>query len=597
MRQTALRALKRMLGGQAVQQVLQQEALSVGALHMRSRNVADLAEGESEDTEDEQGNDQGQGAEPSSSSDETASVVSVDTDPGDGAGDKKKEGGNLSAKVPTGKRDYWTGRQQSPAQTQDRVQAFWDVVQKCLEELPGAMQVQDSAASAKKSRLAVAQQAAEEVGDCCRFIQERAEIVAALLREPLQVPLLNIATTALNRRKQLQLCLPLNLVFALHYTVAQISQAGRRSRLQGARVCLVTMGADAKEHSWLASNPAALLCQQCGLLVVASAGVVAAPPPFEPSQATGAASAAGAGGAATWLAPEAQAQAAASPAHKGLPLAPEEVVRHWHASKAKNTAYNLAVRCCGPLDDLEKRTAIIINGDVDNVLGGSFLDEVCAILRQWAEVNGGVAEPPAAAVAEPPAEPSSSSGRAPRPEGPAGPPEQGGPVVLPTYAVAWVAPKWPGVTGRIASTVLSHCKLLGYDEDAAPSGGQDIDLRSRLLAAAKEAGTKEPENICVAAQRGGFSVPQDNERWEADRNSAKISAVAADAQTRYGGNWATMNKENLATFRKRLRDGLIVRNHPGGSAPNAEDLCRLGYRFKILTSTGLLAKQPVWAEA
>ena len=58
-----------------------------------------------------------------------------------------------------------------------------------------------------------------------------------------------------------------------------------------------------------------------------------------------------------------------------------------------------------------------------------------------------------------------------------------------------------------------------------------------------------------------------------------------------------MNKENLATFQRRQKAGLLVRNSRGGSAPDTDAVFRLGYRFRILTPAGELAQRPVWAAA
>ena len=428
-----------------------------------------------------------------------------------------------------------------------------------IKVLPERVKIEDySSINMEKhtARATAAIAAATEAMQRLTVLSQTTDVLEQLLSCPVDRPAAMLCTTCLGRADQLQVALPLNLLAVLTQTVNEI-QAFKRQDIQGARVCVLTMGADLPVQTWLSHNPTAAAAKEAGLLVAASAGhtaanghgvvTVAEPRPHtsfateQPAQA----------------APQA---AAARPGYAGTPLPRESVVEHWHASLAKNTAHCLALASWGAqsgeaLDSLQDLCCILINADCDNVVGQGFVARTWGALYTWFG-------------------PGSRGSHQP------------GLTSLPKWAHSWVQAGLPGHCGRITCTAAAFKALLGYDEDIKPSGAQDVDLRERLRLAAKwwQSHTGQAPEFTVPSEEAGLTLPQNQKALREDRGEAKVAFVD---KVRFPEEWGAMNKDNLSRLAARRKDTKLVRNNkdtwvfwPDRAA--CTHWTQLGYSFRVI---------------
>lgn len=193
-------------------------------------------------------------------------------------------------------------------------------------------------------------------------------------------------------------------------------------------------------------------------------------------------------------------------------------MRYWHACVAKNTSHMASIFCFGT-------DVCLVNLDCDQVVP---LEYVHGLLKLWHD-----------------------TGR--------------------SFKGFCVKCKncHSSLTGRFACRASDWLELGGYDEvDTPPSGGQDVDMRSRieLLANqsnplfAKKRWTLDGEDIC------GGSLPNDFVDVRSERTTAKIAncdpaVLQTYAQKAPHKVWATMNNDGWnATFGPRLKQQILVRN-------------------------------------
>lgn len=129
------------------------------------------------------------------------------------------------------------------------------------------------------------------------------------------------------------------------------------------------------------------------------------------------------------------------------------------------------------------------------------------------------------------------------------------------------------LTGRLAYRLEDFLWLNGYDEEAPPSGGQDVDMRTRLrqYGSAKGQTKKQLELIISGEDLCGGALPNDFSDTSRvnDRGWSKVCNVDPAILQRFsllrGGNqkaWSRMNDEAWQKFYgPRLGNKEYVRNH------------------------------------
>lgn len=114
-------------------------------------------------------------------------------------------------------------------------------------------------------------------------------------------------------------------------------------------------------------------------------------------------------------------------------------------------------------------------------------------------------------------------------------------------------------TGRVSCWLSDFINVGGYDceDDIAPSGCQDVDLKLRLKANAVQFGNvpfvskKKPQSVLVSVG-AGMAFPNDPDRRR-DRNEAKTANVAPEYRSKYK-SWKEMNDHNWAAMDKKQKE-------------------------------------------
>ncbi len=268
-----------------------------------------------------------------------------------------------------------------------------------------------------------------------------------------------LCSTCFAREAQTKLALPLQLLFLLPWR-------------NSARLYLVTFGDDRELCQWIRVHCS--LALRWGLLEVASGGRAA-----------------------------------------GEDLPQARMLRHWHASVAKNAShvFALSAEVSGEDERSTLERVLLVNLDGDNVFEPSYVEALInGTLKTDAGFHTGAPR---------------GSGRAASGE--------------------------CGLTGRMTYHALDFMALGGYDEEegVAGMGFQDVDLLRRLN---KRAGRKGPQvsNGC------GFAFPQGATR-KLDRGFAKICHMDPAVVTQFK-TWGNMNKHNAEAMIKKTTAGRLLRN-------------------------------------
>ncbi len=114
-------------------------------------------------------------------------------------------------------------------------------------------------------------------------------------------------------------------------------------------------------------------------------------------------------------------------------------------------------------------------------------------------------------------------------------------------------------TGRISCWLSDFINVGGYDceDDIAPSGSQDVDLKVRLRANAVQFGglpyvsKKKPQSVLVSVG-AGMAFPNDPDR-KRDRNQSKTANCHPVYQSKHP-SWSDMNEHNWKAMAKKQEE-------------------------------------------
>ena len=133
----------------------------------------------------------------------------------------------------------------------------------------------------------------------------------------------------------------------------------------------------------------------------------------------------------------------------------------------------------------------------------------------------------------------------------------------------------PGLTGRLLYRAEDWRYLRGYDQDSAPAGGQDVDMRQRLLCLAKASAsglnrplqqpTLQHWHICG----GALSNDLDDLSQAYDRGYSKVKncdpAILQSLGVAPTKMWSRMNDSGWSLhFQPKLQHDILVRNQEPG---------------------------------
>ena len=184
----------------------------------------------------------------------------------------------------------------------------------------------------------------------------------------------------------------------------------------------------------------------------------------------------------------------------GMPL-----LRFWHASMAKNTSHMCGIHCFG-------EDTCLVNLDCDQIVPLEYLRCLLKLYTKHSTLKGW------------------------------------------TATCGQVAGQ---LLGRVAYRAVDWLYLGGYDEfGTPPSGGQDVDMRSRFEQWGAEASSATPNrSIIVGEDICGGALPNDfeNTTWQHDRGWSKVKNVdpAVLNKFRYADKnkmWISMNEHGWRFF-------------------------------------------------
>ena len=116
------------------------------------------------------------------------------------------------------------------------------------------------------------------------------------------------------------------------------------------------------------------------------------------------------------------------------------MLRFWHSSTAKNGAHKVGLHAFG-----EPNVGYLCSLDCNNLMTLHYMEAAGGLLRERENVCG--------------------------------------------VCIVCKGKMQPGLTGRLLYRAEDWRYLRGYDQDSAPAGGQDVDMRKRLLCLAKATGS------------------------------------------------------------------------------------------------------------
>ncbi len=113
-----------------------------------------------------------------------------------------------------------------------------------------------------------------------------------------------------------------------------------------------------------------------------------------------------------------------------------------------------------------------------------------------------------------------------------------------------------GTTGRCAMFASKFTALNGFDQDLAPSGYQEIDMRERVK---RSAGYFQVvKKVSGHAFSCGASLP--NDPRDASRSITSAKTTNVDPNAWQGLSWGKMNNHSKAISHAKLARGVLVRN-------------------------------------
>ena len=198
------------------------------------------------------------------------------------------------------------------------------------------------------------------------------------------------------------------------------------------------------------------------------------------------------------------------------------LLQYWHASVAKNTSHMAALYTCG-------ETCCLVNLDCDQLVPPEYVSAVIELWKKHANTPG-------------------FCGKCHKTDGP--------------------------LTGRLVCRAADFIYLQGYDEDGTPpSGGQDVDLRSRLGFLGEKFGksVKDSQIEIPGKDICGCALPNDFQNTAAahDRGWAKVKNCSQADLDSWGKGlssdkyWIAMNDKGWKTiYKPRLqkKQNGMVRN-------------------------------------
>ncbi len=180
-------------------------------------------------------------------------------------------------------------------------------------------------------------------------------------------------------------------------------------------------------------------------------------------------------------------------------------MRYWHCPVAKNTAHVFAVSFEQEVEDLSK--VMLVNLDCDNLVGPNFVQSLLDVVSEKGVTRG--------------------------------------------LLIDWHGSD-AGLTGRMCQSAATLKEINGFDEDLMPSGYQDIDIRNRVCALAKQlTGSTLVRHVRDVTATGG-AIPNDPGNLKNSLGAAKVRFV----DPRHAGmSWGAMN--TLSTTIARRKSGVL----------------------------------------